>query len=63
MPAIEFKTGRQRRRFASRAVPAGLSGLGKAISGLVASIVRGFLPAPALQPIPVRARAQRRPRI
>lgn len=62
MPGFGFRTARKTRRSGIGAIPARLNGLGKVVSDLVASIVRGLGPAPVLQPIPVRVRAPRRPR-
>ncbi|MCJ2014666.1 hypothetical protein [Methylobacterium sp. J-076] len=57
MPAFEFKTMRKGTRTGAGGIPDRLSGLGKAASDFVASIVRGLMPAPVLQPIPVRVRS------
>ena len=62
MPGFGFRTTRKTRLSGIGALPARLSGLGKAMSDLVATIVRGLAPAPVLQPIPVRVRDRRRPR-
>lgn len=62
MPGFGFRTARKARRMATGAIPARLSGLGKALSDLVDSIARGLAPPPVLQPIPVRVRDGRRHR-
>ena len=64
MPAFGFRTAHKPARSNVGAIPARVaalkSGLGKTISDLVATIVRGLGPAPVLQPIPVRVRDRRR---
>ncbi|GJD33225.1 hypothetical protein [Methylobacterium aerolatum] len=64
MPAFAFKTARKELRSTPRtgmaALGSRLAGIGSAVADAVAGILRGLMPAPALQPIPVRVRPRRR---
>jgi len=59
MPAFSIRIFRKGHGKANTA-SARLSRLGKAVADLVANAVRGLVPAPALQPIPVRVSTRQR---
>jgi len=67
MPAFEFRTVRKTRGVNSAKGSNAVSRLGARLAAIrtaaatvAADILRGLAPAPVLQPIPVRARRQRR---
>lgn len=60
MPAFAFKMARKVSRTGIATLGDRLAGVGSAVASAVAGILRGLMPAPVLQPIPVRVRARRR---